>query len=416
MKRSTLNQNPRDPAFFQNPYPVYANLHARANTGIPLVFWEEYNLWCIFGFDGVNDALKDRRFGRQILHRYSREEVALQEPSPHLEDFYRVEAWSLLALEPPVHTQLRKLVTRAFVNRSVEKMKPRIISYAHELVDCLVEKQGTTEGGQGSVDLLSHYATPLPARIIAELIGVPFQHIPDLLKWSNTMVRVYTMTQSRDEELAANTAAREFSLLVESLIDERRKQPQEDLLSHLTNTTLEGERLSDAQIISTVILLLNAGHEATVHQIGNAVKAVIESPWHPKELFDGESQTRDTVQEIMRFDTPLHLFTRYALEPVELDNGVQLMPGEEIGLLLGAANHDPVRFADPQRFDPFRADGGHVSLGAGIHYCLGAVLAQLELSVALQVLFERLPDLELEQTPEYRDSFHFHGLASLKIA
>jgi len=203
--------------------------------------------------------------------------------------------------------------------------------------------------------------------------------------------------------------------LLQELIETRRKKPQSDLLSHLIDAEIEGESLNDEELISTAILLLNAGHEATVHQAGNAIKCILESGHEPDTLFNSPKQTRATVAEAMRFDAPLHLFTRYALEDVSIE-GVQLKAGEQIALLLGAANHDPKRFNNASVFDPFREDAGHISLGAGIHYCVGAILARLELEISIPLIFKELPQLKLVGTPQYKDAFHFHGLEKLEVS
>jgi cytochrome P450 len=190
---------------------------------------------------------------------------------------------------------------------------------------------------------------------------------------------------------------------------------KEDLLTHMIVTEQSGEKLTDDEVISTAILLLNAGHEATVHTTGNGVKTILESGLDPRTLFAGEEQTGATVEECLRFDAPLHMFTRYALSDLELEGGIKLKLGDEIGLMLGAANRDPRRFADPDRFNPFRTDGANVSFGAGIHFCIGAPLARIELQVAMKTLFERLPSLRIAEPPRYNNVYHFHGLERLVV-
>jgi len=184
----------------------------------------------------------------------------------------------------------------------------------------------------------------------------------------------------------------------------------------LTADPLDGQKLTEDEVISTAILLLNAGHEATVHTTGNAVKTILESGRDPQELFATPEQTEATVEECLRFDAPLHMFTRYALSDVTLEGGQSFKKGEVIGLMLGAANRDPVRFKDADRFDPFRTDGQNVSFGAGIHFCIGAPLARIELQVALSTLFKRLPSLRLEAEPRYNNVYHFHGLERLDVS
>jgi unspecific monooxygenase len=197
--------------------------------------------------------------------------------------------------------------------------------------------------------------------------------------------------------------------------DHRRTDLRDDLISHLLEAEALGDKLTEDELVSTVILLLNAGHEATVHQTGNAIKSVLESGLDPRVLFRDEAATAATVEESLRFDAPLHMFTHYALEDLEY-KGISLQKGDTIGLMLGAANRDPVRFVDPDTFDPSRPNQANVSFGAGIHFCIGAPLARLEMQIALKALFERLPGLHLAEAPLYRDVYHFHGLDRLNVA
>src|SRR6185437_1353157 len=317
------------------------------------------------------------------------------------------EKYSLLALEPPNHTRLRTLVNRAFVSRNVEQLRPRIEKLANDLIDQFE--------GKHEVELLKAFAAPLPATVIAEMIGLPADIAPQLVAWSNRMVQMYMYGVTEATEHDANAAARDFMDYLKPVIAERRADPRQDLLSHML-TAREDDRLSEEEVISTTILLLNAGHEATVHTTGNAVKTILESGLDPKTLFVTPEQTAATVEEALRFDAPLHMFTRFALEDVELEGGISLKKGEVIGLMLGAANRDPKRFAHADRFDPFRTDGANVSFGAGIHFCIGAPLARIELQVALAELFRRLPRLRLAEPPRYNNVYHFHGLERLVVA
>lgn len=393
---------PTDPAFYTNPYPFYADRHAT----YPAFFWEEYGHWCFAEFKTVSALLRDRRFGRDILHVATREDVGLPQLKPHTADFDLTEQHSLLNLEPPAHTRLRTLVHRAFVSRQVEQLRPRIAELANRMIEAFED--------QGSVDLITAFAAPIPAIVIAEMIGLPEDMAPQLLDWSNRMVRMYMYGVTHETELDANKAAADFTAYLRAVIAERRKQPREDLLSHMIAAEQGGERLSEDEVLSTAILLLNAGHEATVHTTGNAVKAILESGLVPKTLFATPEQTEATVEEAIRFDAPLHLFTRYALCDTEIE-GITLRKGDVIGLMLGAANRDPARFSSPDSFDPFRTDGANVSFGAGIHFCIGAPLARLEMQVSLKTLFDRLPGLRLLGTPQYRDVYHFHGLERLDV-
>lgn len=394
--------DPRDSAFYQDPYAFYEQRHADN----PAFFWEQYGHWCFAGFRQVNALLRDKRFGREILHVTSREALGMPEPKPHSAAFDLTEKHSLLNLEPPAHTRLRTLVNRAFVSRHVEQLRPRIVRLANEIIDGFEDAE--------SVDLIKAFAAPLPAIIIAEMIGLPAESAPQLLNWSNRMVAMYMFGVSHETELDANQASNDFMAFLRDIIAERRRQPREDLLSHMLTSDRGGDRLSDEEVMSTAILLLNAGHEATVHTTGNGVKSILESGIDPVTLFASEAQTAATVEECLRFDAPLHMFTRYALEDLEYE-GIALRQGDVVGLLLGAANRDPTRFAVANRFDPFRSDGANVSFGAGIHFCIGAPLARIELQVALGELFRRLPKLRLAEEPQYNDVYHFHGLERLRV-
>ena len=226
---------------------------------------------------------------------------------------------------------------------------------------------------------------------------------------------MYQFGVTRAVEERAAAAAEAFADFMRGHARARRVQLGADLISQLLVAESEEGRLSEDELVATCILLLNAGHEATVHAIGNAVKLILERQLDPRTIFaDGEA-TAAAVEEFLRLDPPLHLFTRYALEDVEVA-GVRLCKGERIGLLLGAANRDPERFPDPDAFDPRRDPNPHVAFGAGIHFCVGAPLARLELATALPILFERLPRLRLAERPRTRDAFHFHGLERLRVA
>ena len=394
--RRRVRLNPRDPEFFNNPYPAYAAIRAEA----PAFFWEDYGFWCFARFADVSALLRDRRFGRTIVER------AARDSKPHLAPFEALERSSMLELEPPEHTRLRNLVNRAFVSRRIEKLGPRIESLAHERIDAFASSR--------SADLVAEFANPIPVATIADLIGVPRDMGLKLVDWSHAMVAMYQFGADRAVEDRAAEAARAFADYVRGFARARRGDPGEDLVSQLLAAESDGGRLSEDELVATVILLLNAGHEATVQMIGNGVRMMLEQGVDAREAFGDENATAATIEELLRLDPPLHLFARYAQEEVEFA-GVRLRRGEKIGLLLGAANRDPERFPEPDAFRPGRTPNPHVSFGAGIHFCVGAPLARLELAVALPVLFARLPRLRLIEPPRYRDSFHFHGLEALRV-
>ncbi|MER9628007.1 cytochrome P450 [Mesorhizobium sp. M0296] len=396
-----LRLDPHEPAFFQNPYEAYAFLHGASNA----FFWEEFGFWCFGGFDDVNRLLRDRRFGRQNPAGIP-DSRGIGQDRTHLSAFDGIEANSMLELEPPVHTRLRTLVNRAFVSRQVERLRPRVEALANELIDRFEP---------GGVDLLPAFAAPLPITIIAEMLGVPVDMGPQLLDWSHRMVAMYMHGRTRETEDTANRAARDFSDFLRGYVAERRKRPGEDLLSLLIAAQEDGQKLSEDELVSSAILLLNAGHEATVHQTGNAVRSILAQGGDPRRFFASPEATAATVEECLRFDAPLHMFTRYAYQEVEAGPGIIVQPGETIGLLLGMANRDPTAFAEPLAFRPDRADQKNVSFGAGIHFCIGAPLARLELQVSLKTLFDRLPQLHLAEQPRFRDTYHFHGLETLAV-
>lgn len=403
-----VSLDPRNPDFVRDPYPFYAELQAR----VPLFFWEEYGFWCLAKHAPVSRTLRDPRFGRQVLHLTTREALGWGEPAEHLAPFWAFEAHSLLEVEPPVHTRLRRLVNRAFVSRQIAHLHPRIEARAHALLDGL-EDEGPV------VDLLTGYATPIPVAVICWLLGVPEDKAIDLLAWSHSMVGMYQARRNRAMEDAAVDATLAFSAYMRELIASRRKDLGGDLLSDLIRAQDEDGCLSEEELVTTSILLLNAGHEATVHTLGNGIRALLAFRDQGGELRAGEMSV-GLIEEVLRFDPPLHLFTRYALEPLMLEEGIMLAQGDRVGLLLGAANRDPSVFPNPQTFDPERLGvgegaGRHVSFGGGIHYCLGAPLARLELEVALSVLFSRAPNLQLNQEPVVADRYHFRGLESLPV-
>ena len=400
--RRWVSLDPRDPAFVNDPYAAYRAIGAAA----PVFFWEQYGFWCFARHAQVSALLRDRRFGRQILHVASRRQLGWSEPPAHLQPFLDVESHSLLELEPPEHTRLRNLINRAFVSRQVERLAPRIGELANEMIDQFE--------GRRCVDLLEHFATPIPVIVIAELLGAPREMSARLLDWSRRMVAMYQFGRTREVEENAAAATREFVAFLRGYVEERRGARTDDLISQLISAQSDEGRLSEEELIATCILVLNAGHEATVHGLGNGAKAMLEAQIDPSRAFATPAASAILVEELLRFDAPLHLFTRHALEDVDY-GGVALRLGDKIGLLLAAANRDPERFPDPDLIDASRSPNPHVAFGGGIHFCIGAPLARLEMEVALPILFRRLPRLRLAERPRYRDSFHFHALAALPV-
>lgn len=389
-----FSQSPTDDGFVQDPYPTYDRMRARG----PLVWWADYAMPAAPGHDAVNALLRDRRFGRE-------QPADLVPPRPaHLAPFYAVEAHSMLERDGDPHRRLRGLVLRAFTSRRIAALAPEIEALAHRLVDGFPP--------DAPFDLLGAFAQRLPVIVIARLLGVPETMAPDLLSWSNAMVAMYQAGRSRAVEDRAAEAARAFTAFLRSYIDERRARPADDLITHLIAAEEDGTRLNTPEMISTCILLLNAGHEATVHSIGNGVKALLQHGIGAEVLTPDRVEA--TVEEILRFDPPLHMFTRYALEDAEIF-GHRFARGDQVALLLAAANRDPAAFEAPGRFDPARPVQTNASFGAGLHFCVGAPLARLEMQIALPVLFARCPRLRLAAPPRYGQTYHFHGLDRLMV-
>jgi len=381
-----LSQSPRDPAFVQNPYPFYDRLRAAG----PLVVWDELSMPVAAGHAEVNALLRDRRFGR--------ENPFPMEPEPHVAPFYQIDRLSLLDREPPEHTRLRRLITRAFTPRTVEAMTPDIHSLSNSLL-------GDLEPGD---DLLAKFCERLPVIVICRLLGVPEDRADDLLRWSHDMVAMYQIRRDRRIEDTAVASTQAFRAFLETYLAERRAAPRDDLISALIAAEEDGEKLSADELIATCILLLNAGHEATVHALGNGIRTLVQTgQWHAHD-------PAKLTEEILRHDPPLHLFSRYAMQDVEVF-GHSFAKGEQVGLLLAAANRDPAVWTDPARFDPTREPGPQLALGAGLHFCIGGPLARLEISIALPILIDRLPELELAETAVFADRWHFHGLERLPV-
>ena len=292
-----VSQSPTEPAFVQNPYPFYERIRPLGD----LVWWDDYDMVCAAGYDAVNAILRDRRLGREMP-------ADLQKPIPdRLAAFYDIEAHSMLELNPPRHTRLRSLVLRAFTSRRIKELAPEIEVLCHQLID---------DFPTGEVNLLTAYAQKIPVIIIARLLGVPEAMADQLLLWSNAMVTMYQARRTRGDEDNAVTASREFADFMRGYVDQRRNAPADDLISHLIAAEEDGAKLSTDELITTCILLLNAGHEATVHSMGNGLKTLLEQQI-PMAAF-APKHINTTVEEILRYDPSLHLFTRIASEDLQL--------------------------------------------------------------------------------------------------
>ncbi len=392
----SLSQSATDPAFVQDPYRFYARARQGGDGARDLFFWQDYALPMAVSYRAVNTLLRDRRFGRAPL--------TPRAVPDHLAPFYAVEAHSMLELDGPRHARLRALTLRAFTSRRIARLAPEIAALAHGLIDAFP--------ASGPFDLIPAFAQRIPIVVICRLLGVPEDMADQLLDWSHAMVAMYQARRDRALEERAVAATQDFVAFMRAYVEERRARPADDLITELIAAEEAGEKLSTDELITTCILLLNAGHEATVHAMANAVKLLLEEDARAALL---APETREAaLEETLRLDPPLHLFTRFAHEEAELF-GHRFAPGDEVGLLLAAANRDPARWEAPDRFDPARPQRSHLSFGAGAHFCIGAPLARLELATALPILLERCPALALAAPPEYADLYHFHGLSRLMV-
>ncbi len=392
-----------DPGLFQNPYPVLDALRSAA----PILWYEPTQSWLVTRHAEVHAALRDRRLGRVYDHKYTHEEFGRPEPDPRWEGFRQHERWSLLQLEPPDHTRIRSLISRAFTPGSISAMRPFMEQKAHELIQVCREK--------GTFDLLADYSQPYSVAVICALLGVPDSETQRLLDWSHAIVKMYELATPDEQRVAATTAAVEFMDFISAHIEQCRRNPTDGLLSRLVAAEEDGKRLTTDEIICTVIVLLNAGHEATVNTLGNGTKALLTFPDQWNRLTNGEVAADVAVEELLRFDAPLQLFERWVLDEGVVIAGQPLRVGEKIAMLFGSANRDERKFANAAVFDVGRGDPTHIGFGGGIHFCIGAPLARLEIEVALQTLVESLPAVTLAAEPEYHPTFVIHGLTALQL-
>ena len=393
---------PHDPSFQQDPYPALSVL--REHT--PVVFNPHTSQWMITRFENVHAALRDRRLGRSYTHVATHEELGRQPPDPRWVDFYASEEHSLLNLEPPDHTRIRSLLAKVFTTSSVNSMRPRLDETSARL---LLEARQLDD-----IDLLRDYAMPYSIDAICTLLGVPVADGPLLLDWSHAIVKMYELTTSDDERVAANNAGRSFIEYTRTLIAAKRRAPDATLVSDLVQVEEAGDRLTEDEIVSTVIVLLNAGHEATVNVHGNGMRAMLRHPDQWQRVTAGEVTVRSAIEEMTRYDAPLQMFERWVLDCDGVDIAGHHIPyGSEIAMLFGSANRDPRRFHDADLFDVGRNDPGHIGFGGGIHFCIGAPLARLELEASVEHL--RTHMITLEQEPVFAPTFVLHGLTALRV-
>ena len=379
----------RNPEVINNPYPYLAELR-KINRPI----WHpELNVFLAATHRDANEVLRNKSLGRIYTDRL---------PESDWQVFNWLHSDSILDSEPPKHTRLRGLVLKAFNRNRIEGMREDVMQLTNSLLD-EIETRG------GVFDVIADYAEPLPVKVIALLLGFPAADEHLLRPWSQAIVKMYEVNPPLEHQKQAQKAATEFAEYVHGLMEDRKKSPQNDLITELTQVHEEGERLSTHELIATCVLLLNAGHEASVNGFGNGMVSLLEHPAQREMLFREPDKFSETaIEEFLRFDSPLQYFERTATSDLEI-SGVPIKTGQKIVSLLGSANRDETVFADSDSFDIGRQPNPHIGFGAGIHFCIGAPLARLEMSVSLPALVKRFPNLQLDAKPERRPTFSLRG-------
>ncbi|HEY5663270.1 MAG TPA: cytochrome P450 [Ilumatobacter sp.] len=392
-----------DPAFIADPYPVLGALR----EATPIFWNERTNQWVLTRFADVYETLRHRSLGRAYTHLYTHAEFGRAEPDPRWAAFHQHERWSLLSLEPPDHTRLRRLVAKVFTPRAVAALRSDIEGYSAELLDACRQR--------GTFDLLADYAQPYSVAVICSMLGVPRADTRLLLDWSHAIVKMYELSTTDEVRAAANRAAGEYIAYTRDLIAQKRRAPDGLLVSELVRVEDAGDTLTEDEIVSTTMVLLEAGHEATVNTLGNGVRALMKHPAQWARLVSGEVDAKTAIEELLRWDAPLQLFERWVLEPGVEIAGHRFDVGDEVVMLFGSAERDPRRFDDPDRFDVGRGDTAHIGFGGGVHFCVGAPLARQELAVSLEGLVAAFPALALVEEPRYHPTFVIRGLQRLLV-
>ena len=388
-----------NPTFVADPYEQLKELRA---FGKPI--WHEgMQIFLAARHSDANDVFRNKSLGRIFTDK---------QPNFEWETFNWLHSDSILDSEPPKHTRLRSLVAKAFNRNKIEGMRPAVERITQQLLDAIDEKVKSGE----AFDLIADYAEPLPVKIIADLLGFPESEEHLLRPWSQSIVKMYEVNPSEQYQMEAKKAAAEFAEYVRSLAEHRKKNPGQDLITDLAMVEENGEKLNSHELVATCVLLLNAGHEASVNAFGNGMVAALERPDQAELLRKNSRAITDTaLEEFMRFDAPLHLFERTATVDTEL-GGVKIEKGQKIAALIGSANRDSSVFERADEMDLTRDPNPHIGFGAGIHFCLGAPLARLEMSVSLPALWEKYPNMQLAGNPVRRPTFVLRGYESVSIS
>jgi pimeloyl-[acyl-carrier protein] synthase len=387
--------NPMDPAFVADPYPTYHRLRAEDP-----VHHSPLGFWVLTRYEDVVAVLRDPRFAKEAIAAVVAARLGRAPAAP----------LSMLDRDPPDHTRLRSLVSKAFTPRVVEALRPHI----QKIVDSLLDRVA----GANAMDLIEDFAYPLPVIVICEMLGVPFEDHERFKQWGLDIARgLDSILLPPDSDVARRSDAARSALTAyfRELIAERRASPRADLLSGLIAAEEVGDRLREDELLATCILLLVAGHETTVNLIGNGTLALLRHRDQLRRLREDPGLIASAVEELLRYDGPVQRTARVSGEDVAIA-GRTIAKGELVMPFIGAADRDPAQFPDPDRLDIARTDNRHIAFGWGIHFCLGAPLARLEGQIALNTLVRRLPKLALAtDKPEYRESLTLRGLSTLPV-
>jgi cytochrome P450 len=389
----------QDPGFIENPYPALAELR---KAGQPI--WHEgLGIFLAATHKDANAVLRTRALGRIFTPK---------EPLNEWDTFNWLHADSILDSEPPKHSRLRSLVMKAFNPKKIESLRPDVERLTALLLDGAMQKLKD----QGSFDLIADFAEPLPVKVIASMLGFPDSDEHLLRPWSQAIVKMYEVSPTEQHKEEAKQASEEFAEYVLGLMQERKRNPGTDLITDLAMVEEDGERLNTHELIATCVLLLNAGHEASVNGFGNGMVATLKDPVQDALLKSNPDALAATaVDEFLRFDAPLHLFERTATEDTEI-GGVKIAQGQKIAALLGSAGRDADVFDRPDELDLTRDPNPHIGFGAGIHFCIGAPLARMEMTTSLPALIKRFPKLALSAEPVRRPAFVLRGYETVPVS
>jgi cytochrome P450 len=398
-----LGYDPWDQGFIADPYPALARLRDQA----PIVYDERTNQWLVSRHADVNALLRDRRLGRSYLHVASHEAWGRTPPPPDQAAFWDLLAVQMIDLEPPDHTRLRRLVSKAFTPRTVDALRPRI----EGIVGTLIDRVRVV----GEFDLIADLLELVPVTVIAELLGIPESDRHLLRPWSADMTLMFELNPSEEMQRRATDASAAFEAYLHDIARSRRARPGDDLISELAAVVeAGGDRLTEDELIGTAVLLLNAGHEASVNGAANSWWALFRHPEALAQLRADPSLVPTAIEELLRYDTPAPMFERWVLEDIEI-GGVTIPRGQELALQFASANRDPAAFDRPEEIVLDRSPNPYLSFGAGIHYCLGAPLAKAEFDILFRRMLADLPTMELVAEPRWKRRFILRGLEALSV-